>query len=479
VSDWLPVTAPEDVPFGASWRWRWRDDKTWHTYVRCDAPDWARHRGLEANALWGFEIDADGNVATKPGYISLDRTGRKDLHIQYRPTKKDEEMIDILTASKGQLVEEAVKKFGPDARENALRTRLEQLREALQENEAPAWWSIGAGDNKVKPGQGGGNGKGQGQGQGKSDVVIAGRNKVGPVELQPQQVAEIVKPFLKIEQPKLDEAKVAKMVDAAVKHHVPAPVEVKIKDAETGEVRELGKTHRNVPQLIRYLKLNRNVMLVGPAGSFKTSSAEKAAEALGLEFYMTSVGMQTSKADLLGYQDAHGNTVRTHLRNAYENGGLFLLDEVDAGNANVLTVINALLANNVAAFPDKMVRRHKDFRFVAAGNTFGRGADRQYVGRNQLDAATLDRFVVLYWDYDEDFEMTVAGTDQSEWVRYVQKVRKAVEKAKVRYIVSPRASIDGATLLRDGVPRKEVEEVRLWGGMTEDDRRKVQANLAA
>jgi cobaltochelatase CobS len=457
---WKPVTSRDEVPMGARWRWRTAYDKSkWNYYMRSGCPPGYRDGH---NKLWGKRENEPGH-----GFIYTDHLRGNDLQLEYE--EKDEDMIDILTASKGQLVEEAVKKFGPDARENALRTRLEQLREALTENEAPAWWSIGAGDTKVKPGDG----------NGKSDVLITGRNKTGPIELQPQQVAEIIKPFLKPEQPKLDEAKVAKMVDAAVKHHVPAPVEVKIKDAETGEVRELGKTHRSVPQLIRYLKLNRNVMLVGPAGSFKTSSAEKAAEALNLEFYMTSVGMQTSKADLLGYQDAHGNTVRTHLRNAYENGGLFLLDEVDAGNANVLTVINALLANNVAAFPDKMVRRHKDFRFVAAGNTFGRGADRQYVGRNQLDAATLDRFVVLYWDYDEDFEMTVAGTDQSEWVRYVQKVRKAVERAKVRYIVSPRASIDGATLLRDGVPRKEVEEVRLWGGMTEDDRRKVQANLAA
>jgi cobaltochelatase CobS len=85
---------------------------------------------------------------------------------------------------------------------------------------------------------------------------------------------------------------------------------------------------------------------------------------------------------------------------------------------------------------------------IAAGNTFGRGASREYVGRQQLDAATLDRFTVFEVDYDEALELAIAGND--DWTRYVQKVRKAVEREKVRAIVSPRASISGAKLLAVG-----------------------------
>ena len=53
--------------------------------------------------------------------------------------------------------------------------------------------------------------------------------------------------------------------------------------------------------------------------------------------------------------------------------------------------------------------------FIAAGNTTGAGADMKFVGRNQLDGATLDRFVFVFWEYDEDFEVHVAGDDQREW----------------------------------------------------------------
>ena len=41
----------------------------------------------------------------------------------------------------------------------------------------------------------------------------------------------------------------------------------------------------------------------------------------------------------------------------------------------------------------------------------------KFVGRNQLDGATLDRFVFVFWEYDEDFEVHVAGEDQREWTR--------------------------------------------------------------
>jgi hypothetical protein len=47
--------------------------------------------------------------------------------------------------------------------------------------------------------------------------------------------------------------------------------------------------------------------------------------------------------DLLGFKDATGKAVHTELRKAWEHGGVFLCDEMNAGNANVLATANALL----------------------------------------------------------------------------------------------------------------------------------------
>lgn len=94
------------------------------------------------------------------------------------------------------------------------------------------------------------------------------------------------------------------------------------------------------------------------------------------------------------------------------------------------------------------------------------------VGRNQLDAATLDRFAVLDWDYDERIEAIWAGADQTakDWTAYVQRIRAQSVKLSLRFIVSPRASIYGARMLRAGIARSEVEDAVLWKGLSKDER---------
>jgi MoxR-like ATPase len=197
------------------------------------------------------------------------------------------------------------------------------------------------------------------------------------------------------------------------------------------------------------------------------------AEALGRPFHMAA--RVSSEYALIGFIDAGGTYHRTAFREAYEHGGVFLFDEIDASDADALTAFNAALANGHAVFPDTMVKRHPDFAAIAAGNTFGRGADRQYVGRNQLDAATLDRFQVFEIDYDNQLELAIAGND--EWARYVQKVRAAIDKEKVRHVVSPRASIIGARFLAAGMARKQVEECCIWKGLDEAQRARINARM--
>jgi hypothetical protein len=94
---------------------------------------------------------------------------------------------------------------------------------------------------------------------------------------------------------------------------------------------------------------------------------------------------------------------------------MFLFDEIDAADANVLLVINSALANGHMSVPNRpekpTAERHPDFVCIAAANTFGRGADRQYVGRSELDESTLDRFRIgtCPMDYDEGLESELCG----------------------------------------------------------------------
>jgi cobaltochelatase CobS len=251
-----------------------------------------------------------------------------------------------------------------------------------------------------------------------------------------------------------------------------APRELSIKVGSAPKVL-IKQHHKSLPTILTAVTAGVNPFLVGPAGSGKTTLAEQVATALKRKFYMAA--RVTSEFKLVGFIDATGNCVRTQFREAYEKGGVFLFDEIDASDPDALTAFNAGLANDFCDFPDGMVKKHKDFVAIAAGNTYGRGADRQYVGRNQLDAATLDRFTVFNVDYDEVLERALAGDDK--WVDWVQRVRRAVEAEKVRHIVSPRASIYGARLLASGMSHSEVEEATVWKGLDGPTRQRVETRM--
>jgi MoxR-like ATPase len=211
-----------------------------------------------------------------------------------------------------------------------------------------------------------------------------------------------------------------------------------------------------------------NIALVGPAGSGKTTIVHNASKVLNLTFASQSVSAQSTVFDFFGYKSATGKYIGTMFREKYENGGVFLLDEFDAGNPNVLAALNQATANGHCPFPDKMIEKHKDFIIVMAGNTFGGGGTIDYVGRNKIDAATLDRFAFIYIDYDKELESALS-TNQS-WCRRVQQYRQRVIDKKVRTIISPRATFNGEKLLLAGLNLETVEEMIIFKGLTADER---------
>ena len=258
---------------------------------------------------------------------------------------------------------------------------------------------------------------------------------------------------------------------AAVEVH--RPVRIEIKQGST--IRVLPNAHRHAvfADVLAALSVRENVYLVGGAGSGKTTIAAQAAESLELPFYSTgAVGMAYQ---LQGFINAEGKYMETDLYRAYTGGGVFLFDEIDASSAQALLAFNAIAANDLAAFPCGTVKRHPDFVIVAAANTFGAGADAQYVGRSQLDAATLDRFAFIPMDYDEKLELAISPNDA--WTRHVQAFRRAVRELKLRHVVSPRASIKGGKLLSAGLAWDRVEQLVLIRNLSPLDVEKVRANM--
>lgn len=240
----------------------------------------------------------------------------------------------------------------------------------------------------------------------------------------------------------------------------------KIEITNNGKKKEIsGIFHKKFDEILNIVNKGIPLMLTGPAGSGKNHTLEQIAQALDLEFYFTNAVTQEYK--LTGFIDANGVYQETQFYKAFKDGGLFFLDEVDASVPEALIILNSAIANGYFDFPCGKVQCNKNFRVVCAGNTFGTGADMVYVGRNALDGATLDRFVTIQFDYDEEVEQQLAY--DNDLYTFIKELRSAIKEASLRYIVSMRATINASKMLEIGIDINEILKTTIVKNMSRDD----------
>lgn len=230
--------------------------------------------------------------------------------------------------------------------------------------------------------------------------------------------------------------KVSESVKAELDSYVADKTLVKVVefDGKRKKIEEI--THERFEDVLKFIAMNEPVMLVGPAGTGKNVLCEQVAKALGLDFYFTNAVTQEYK--LTGYGDAMGNFVETQFYKWAKNGGLFCFDEIDASVPEALIVVNCALANGYFDFPViGRVNLNEKCRIIACANTWGTGASMEYVGRNQLDGATLNRFASVPVNYDPRIEEAVAGGNE-EALRFCREFRKSAERNGCHCIVSYR-----------------------------------------
>ena len=229
-----------------------------------------------------------------------------------------------------------------------------------------------------------------------------------------------------------------------------------------------GLQHKSLATLIQCLGARLNVWLAGPSGSGKTHGAEQAAAALGLPFWLQ--GAMTMAHELTGFVDANGHYHETPFVKAFRDGGVILLDELDAGSNEALLTLNAALANGIMCLPSgENIRAHDNFRCIGAANTWGAGATAEYVGRTRIDAAFLQRFGArIQWDYDLQLERAMTGNDA--WVDRVQTARVRAAAKGLKVLITPRACIAGARLIASGMKPDEAANLTFLADLTPDQR---------
>lgn len=283
-----------------------------------------------------------------------------------------------------------------------------------------------------------------------------------------------------------DEVEALRVKVKDLEQRTPQTVQVKVPEREDVEID--GLVHKAFSKVLAYLVAGMKVYLHGPAGTGKTSLGTSVAQALGLPCHVASMHDMMDFGDMVGFlSPTTGEAVRSAdaeaLRRMFGEGGVYVEDEIDNGNANTIAGLNNLMLADEFHFPGdaEPTKRHPDFYLIAAANTYGTGPTAEYVGRNALDAASLNRFTMVEVDYDENIERTLAsayldGERLDTFLAFCWQARKQLDGERI--IFGTRNVVESAMLLAAGIGWDDVLTDRLLPGAGEDLVRKSGLSVA-
>lgn len=247
---------------------------------------------------------------------------------------------------------------------------------------------------------------------------------------------------------------IAKQIEELKKSSVPILELTRYEDGKK-TIKKVEPAHEMMQYLLYLLAQGEHVYLWGDAGSGKSTAAFMAAQALGRRYGYISLTPQTFESRLFGFISPTGKYITTEFRECYEKGGVYCIDEGDNGSGNLYTALNGALENNICSFPDKQVKRHKDFVVVMTGNTSGGGPNPMFPTRRPFDKAFAERFTYIEWGYDERLERAIALSINAEvapiWHEYCLKLRAYCRQHQPMVLVSPRAVFKGCKYMRDAI----------------------------
>lgn len=186
--------------------------------------------------------------------------------------------------------------------------------------------------------------------------------------------------------------------------------------------------HTMFDDVLTVLMEDANPYMIGPSGCGKTYMVKQIASLLNMDF--TDIGYINEEYDILGFQTATGAYSATNFYRCYKYGKIAFCDELDNGNSRATVKLNSFLSNGKDArysFPNgESVKRHKNFRIIAAGNTAGNGADANYNTREKIEESVQQRFTPIYVGYDNAVEEKILKK-YPDWYQFVVVFRMATD----------------------------------------------------
>ncbi|OKY78539.1 MAG: MoxR-like ATPase [Candidatus Methanohalarchaeum thermophilum] len=167
----------------------------------------------------------------------------------------------------------------------------------------------------------------------------------------------------------------------------------------------------------------QNTLLIGPTGAGKTHAVKKVAEKLKMPIIRVNLNRMTTVEDFVGqWVPEQGGNFKWEdgvLTRLMKNGGLLMVDEINAAPPEILFVLHSALDFREITLTQKdgeIIEANKDFWFIATMNP-------DYKGTSELNEALRDRFkVILEYPYDEEVENRVIK--DKDLIKMANKLRK-------------------------------------------------------
>lgn len=217
------------------------------------------------------------------------------------------------------------------------------------------------------------------------------------------------------------------------------------------------------------------IALVGVAGTGKTEAVYAYGAKKNLPVYRVNFSRGVTEAKLIGSIQEHKGTTFFNMGEvvqAYKNGGILLLDEINLGPPDVTDRLNDILEPNqdMIQLPEAgglVVKRHPDFFPVATYNPLGTA------GRKELDAPLKSRFTVYkelkYPNEEKELELAQhhigkLTSDEESYVRTAIRIGATLRRTDIEefealpYRPTVRETITYAKYIKAGHDPKEAAQ---------------------